>query len=82
MFLCGRVPSIADRMVFVVIQKDAVRNDENHTNWIWLFFPQTTDANLGQAHCLLLRALSLDLFSLEITKSKKFLFQTNKLIHN
>jgi hypothetical protein len=35
---------------------------------------QTTDVNLGQAHCLASQAPTLDLW-LEITKSRKFVMQ-------
>jgi hypothetical protein len=35
---------------------------------------QTTDMDLGQAHCLASRAPTLDLW-LEITKSRKFVIQ-------
>ncbi len=38
------------------------------------FLPRTTVINLGNAHCLALRAPTLDLW-LEITKSRKFVIQ-------
>jgi hypothetical protein len=40
----------------------------------WVTKLQTTDVTLGQAHCLALRAPTLDLL-LEITESRKFVIQ-------
>jgi hypothetical protein len=43
----------------------------------WPFCAQSTDLNLGQAHCVALRAWTLDLW-LEITKTRKFVIQDFK----
>jgi hypothetical protein len=43
-------------------------------HWSYCCNPQTTAMNLGKAHCLALRALTLDLFQ-EITKGRKSVIQ-------